>query len=282
MCCSRCKHPPADSTRPLIPGGTPLSTSSSSASEIGPPLPHFSSLASPLHATRPRQKVTWDRSRAALALLLAVVVGVAVDQAVTTDVVGTAGTLAGAVALVALAVTLRPRGTELVALSLAGTLVPWLTLRSSGWLIGPDVVAICALTMLAASGGTPPTTFLAAARRLWAIVPSGVVVPGELRRAVQAALPQGSPQRRLALLRGLAIAAPLGGLLLVLLASGDRLFATLLGAAGSVRRSTMRWWRSSRPSRGSPWSSTDFGRQPSNGHQRARAWASRRRQWCCR
>ena len=182
----------------------------------------------------------WTATTAASALLCALAVGVAVDQAMTTNPIGLAGTLAALIAIGGVIVVARPRGSALRWLLMGAALTPWIALRTSPWLIGPDLLAIAALLVLAAAstGRQAPSTFLGLLARQTSLAGALVRSPMELTRAARVAFPSGSPQRRATLVRGAALALPLAVAIAALLASGDRLFASLLGSVGLGTMST--------------------------------------------
>ncbi|HEV2028942.1 MAG TPA: DUF4173 domain-containing protein [Candidatus Dormibacteraeota bacterium] len=170
-----------------------------------------------------RANATW------LSLAAAVVVGLTADQALRVGTFGLAASLAitfAGLALVFASRLLTPESRVLVAAAvLFGA---WLTVRSSPWLLWPDLVMSFALLGLAASAAVRGSLLdtgvaEAVARGVQALahgVAGGAFV---LKPAV------GARQRLAAiapLARGLLIAIPIGALLAGLLATADPVFAS--------------------------------------------------------
>jgi hypothetical protein len=185
------------------------------------------------HRTRRvRQSPHWEPSLARRSVPAAVIVGIAVDQAFTTTPIGAAGSVAAMAAIGAVAFTTRPRRWATVWLALACSLVPWFTVRSSPWLLLPNATMIVGLLALSASGPTAVPTFLNGVVRSFSVIPAVARAPQHLHAAVRALTPLGSAERRAGIGRGLLVAIPLSAILVALLASGDRFFASLLGTVG--------------------------------------------------
>ncbi len=193
-------------------------------------LPVFSA---PAIRTRPPKYLEWDRRVAAQALLAALIVGVLIDQAVQTDIVGAAGTVMVVVAAVALLVV-RPRNRIRTAwLAMVIVLAPWLSIRTSPWLIWPTIIALVVLFVLAANADRGlPGTFPALANGIAEVGAAGFDTPREAVRAVACGAPNDAiPQIRRSM-TGIAMALTLATVLLILLASGDAFFASMLGITG--------------------------------------------------
>lgn len=194
-----------------------------------------SSIAKPL-ARLGRRRIgagsRWDRSVAGRSLLVALVVGISVDQMVATDPVGVAGSVAAFVATAGIAWTTRSRGWAGLWLIVACSLAPWFAIRSSPWILMPNAVAILGLLALSASGPSALVSFLSGLARVCGVVPAVIRTPRELRHAAQSVIPANSAETRSGVGRGLLLAVPLTGMVGALLASGDRFFASLLVNAG--------------------------------------------------
>jgi Domain of unknown function (DUF4173) len=174
----------------------------------------------------------WDRCRAGRSLGAALVVGVAVDQVTHTHLVGLAGSLLVVTAALGIVAGLgsNPRRWSWVAASCA--LAPWLSLRTSPWLIWPTSAAILVLLILAAaSDDFELRTFSALARRVMNVIRAGADAPIEARDVVRMLVPPDADRRFARSLPAMAVAAAVGTMLLALLASGDAFFASVLGAA---------------------------------------------------
>lgn len=184
------------------------------------------------HSRPTRHEVPWDAGSARRCLVAAVVIGVLVDQARVTDPNGLAGTVAVVAALTALLVLARPKGWARLSAVSAIAMSPWLAVRSSPWVLGPDVIAVLGLTTLTVTGPSAVDTLQSLVRRLWSMVPSAFDTPSEVGSALRAGIPAGSPDHRRGIIRGIALALPVAAVLAALLASGDRFFASLLGDAG--------------------------------------------------
>lgn len=154
-------------------------------------------------------------------------VAVAFDIAIQAGLVGAGGAMAIAIACVALAASGRLRTREAIVLVATAPLFAiWLVLRASIWLFVPNLIAVCALVLLAAS--------LSSGARMWDLsIPS--VVARASQAVVQAFLgPQfvfgGRPKhgRVAAVARGVVVAIPALLILGVLLASADAVFASFV------------------------------------------------------
>ena len=178
----------------------------------------------------PSTRQPWSQGDAIRAFLVAVCVGVAIELSRTAGFNGVAGSLVVLVGVAAFLVVARPTRRTLVWPLLALAVAPWFTFRASPWLIGPDVLAIALFTALAATGVDGlATTFSQLAQRVCSLVPASFRVPGDVLAAGRSAFPTTSVERRNARLRGLALAVPMAFVLLGLLVSGDRFFASVVG-----------------------------------------------------
>ncbi len=160
-------------------------------------------------------------------LIAVAVIGVVGDAALRSDVVSYAGGSAAVVGSIALLATGRFRTRQSQALVVASGLFGiWLGLRTSPWLIPFDVFAVGLLLVLAAfvarSGNIFDLTPLAFARRGGESSIECFDVPGFL-----VAPTRGS--RLGVIARGVGIAAPILAAVIALLASADRVFASLIG-----------------------------------------------------
>lgn len=160
---------------------------------------------------------------------LALVGGVAVDLALQAGVVGVAGALSVAVASVTLLVSGRLANPQARALAaLAPLFGVWLALRTSPWLIVPDVLAAGGVLVLAASYARGGSILALSVPRMLAraIVAAmhGVAGPAFAWRPLAARRPQTA--RWAPFLRGLALAVPVLVVLGVLLGSADPVFAS--------------------------------------------------------
>lgn len=189
-------------------------------------LPVFSAPAS---LKSPPKYLAWDRRTALRALLAALSVGVAIDQALQTDIVGAAGTVMVVVAAVALLVV-RPRNRLRASwLAMVIVLAPWLSIRTSPWLIGPTIITLMVLFVLAANADQRlPATFPALAQGIAEVAATGVDTPREAVGAVACGIPRDTTQQIRSSLTGIAMASTLAVVLLILLASGDAFFASML------------------------------------------------------
>jgi hypothetical protein len=190
-------------------------------------LPVFSA---PAIRTRPPKYLEWDRRVAVQALLAALTVGVLIDQALQTDIVGAAGTVMVVVAAVALLVV-RPRNRIRTSwLAMVIVLAPWLSIRTSPWLIGPTIIALVVLFVLAANADRGlPGTFPALGRGIARVAAAGFDTPREAATAVACGAPNDATRHIRRSVTGIAMALTLATVLLVLLASGDAFFASMLG-----------------------------------------------------
>lgn len=125
---------------------------------------------------------------------------------------------------------------RLVALAACGFL-PWLAVRSSPWLLVPDVIAGSVLVALALSvrnGGGTVDGVGGYVRRLRRLARGAVETPAHIHLGVRTTL----PAPRLAALRRTAVPVSVGiavaALVAAVLASGDALFASYLDLSGLI------------------------------------------------
>jgi Domain of unknown function (DUF4173) len=186
-----------------------------SPSFIAPPRP-------PAHLPkkpRVRQIADWSRRDARSAVVGMLAVGLTVDLAAHSHLIGAAGMLAVVVACFALSRSGRlwPRGRG--ALLLAVGLSPWLLLRMSPWLITLNALAMAGLFLLAVTRS----------RRLTSLFNGLGATPGTTASIARSAVPEANRSKGKAYGRAFLVALPLSGAVLLLLASGDRFFASWLG-----------------------------------------------------
>ncbi len=186
------------------------------------PPPSFVAPAQPpVHAPKQpkdRQIAEWSRRDAQGAVGGMVAVGLTVDLATHSHLIGAAGVLAVAVACLALLRSGRLSASGRGALLLVVGLTPWLLLRMSPWLITLNALAMSGLLLLAVTR----------LRRLTSLF-SGVGATAATTAAIaRSAVPQGSRSMGRAYGRAFLVALPLSGAVLLLLASGDRFFASWL------------------------------------------------------
>ncbi len=195
--------------------------------------PFFNAPENPTGVTAGRfdsHRRPWSQSASRRALAAAGVVGATLEVARGLGLNGLAGSIAIAVSVAALAWIVRPAGASLIWVGFALAFVPWFSLRSSGWLIGPNAIAVGALLALLAGGRDGlATSFSQLGRRMISVVPAVLLMPRELHLAGRAAFPTSSVERRIARLRGATLAVLLAFVLLALLLSGDQFFASLIG-----------------------------------------------------
>lgn len=170
---------------------------------------------------------------------LAAAVGGALDIAVRAGAIGLAATLLVVVAAVGLVISGRLANPQARALA---ALVPlfgvWLTIRTSPWLIGPDVIAVVVLLALAASyaggGSVFDLTLPGAAARAFAAALHGLFAPAFAWRPVAARRP--AEGRSAPFVRGVLLAVPVVIILGALLRSADAVFASFvrMPATGSL------------------------------------------------
>jgi two-component system, OmpR family, sensor histidine kinase BaeS len=199
---------------------------------LPPPSPVAPALTIPKPA-RVELRSPWTRFQARRALLGAFAVGVALDLASHTHMIGVAGALAMLLTIGALLFVGVAHRAASVPLGLAAALVPWLVLRASPWLIAPDFVAIGLLVLAATRAGSDQVTkWLDVCRRLGHASIAGIETLDDGPRAVVAAFKGRRGLNWKALGRGLGVGVPLAGIVLALLASGDRFFQGMLGLDG--------------------------------------------------
>jgi len=172
--------------------------------------------------------------------LVALVVGIAFDVSVRQVVPGLGWVLWCSAVVVGLVVTVAAvRRPAVLALSAAALFAPWFMVRSSPWVLAPDVLAFAALVGYAAdlSAGGPVRRSVSGLCRLAAsaveaayealpfVARSGMALTARMRH-------RQVPWRRVG--RSLAIALPVVALLFVLLATGDALFASTFDPGTSL------------------------------------------------
>jgi two-component system, OmpR family, sensor histidine kinase BaeS len=201
---------------------------------LPPPSPVAPALTIPKPA-RIELRSPWTRFQARRALIGAMVVGVALDLASHTHMIGVAGGIAMLIMIGALLFVGVTHRAAAVPLGLAAALVPWLVLRTSPWLIAPDFIAIGLLVLAATRAGSDQVTkWLDVCRRLGHASIAGIEALEDGPRSVVAAFKSRRGLNWKALGRGLGIGLPLAGIVLALLASGDRFFQGMLGLDGPV------------------------------------------------
>jgi hypothetical protein len=108
-------------------------------------------------------------------------------------------------------------------------LAPWLILRTSPWLIGPNLMAIVVLFVLAASPRAQTLqTFPALGRRALDVGSATLDAPLQMIAAAATLAPTDAKQQLRRSIKGLAIATAIGAVLVGLLASADPFFASLI------------------------------------------------------
>jgi len=165
----------------------------------------------------------------------ALVVGLLTDVAVRTGVVGAATAVLAVAVAGGLMWCARPAACSSVSAAAAAAFGMLLAVRSSAWLVGPNVIAaggLLLLSVLLARGGSPFHLPLGqmVGRALTAgfdgmLGPALLLRP--LRRLVSGGRSTSTGQTGWAVARGLALAVPLLAVLGALLASADAVFATL-------------------------------------------------------
>lgn len=168
-------------------------------------------------------------------LLAVVAVAVGVDIAIRAGGIGLGGALLVAVAAIGLLATRpasSPQARTLIAL--APVFGMWLFVRTSPWLLLPDLFVAGGLLMLGVTLGRRSLfdlTIPGALAGVVRLVANGVAAPSYLAAAVMSLRPRLSRTRRAttrALFRGILLAAPLLLVLAILLASADAVFASFL------------------------------------------------------
>lgn len=181
-----------------------------------------------------REPRRWRVRRAIVAVLIAGVAGAAVgvDRPVTS--LGAALIVVVAAAMTARASLLPRTGRLLVAIAMVA-FVPWLAIRSSPWLIVPDVMAAMVLAGLALStrNGAGLTDSVGGyLRRCIRALAGCVETPAHVHLGLRTTLPS---DRRAALVRSvgpLALGVAAAGVVAMVLASGDAVFATYVDLGG--------------------------------------------------
>jgi Domain of unknown function (DUF4173) len=168
---------------------------------------------------RVRQIAEWSQRDARSAVVGMVAVGVTVDLATHSHLIGAAGVIAVAVACFALLRSGRLSARGRGALVLIAGLTPWLLLRMSPWLITLNALTMAGLLLLAVTRS----------RRLTSLFHGLGATPSTTTSIARSAVPEASRSAGKAYGRALLVAVPLSGAVLLLLASGDRFFASWLG-----------------------------------------------------
>jgi Domain of unknown function (DUF4173) len=173
-----------------------------------------------------RQIAEWSRHDARSAVVGMFAVGLSVDLATHSHLIGAAGVMAVVVACLALLRSgrLSPRGRG--ALVLAAGLTPWLLLRMSPWLITLNALAMTGLLVLSVTRS----------RRVTSLFNGLGATPSTTTSIARSAVPEGSRSTGKAYGRAFLVALPLSGAVLLLLASGDRFFASWLGLSAVGER----------------------------------------------
>ncbi len=184
---------------------------------------------------RPRQAPRrWRVRRAAGAVLVAGVAGAAIgiDRPITS--LGAALIIGVAATMTARASLLPRTGRVLIAIALIA-FVPWLAVRSSLWLIVPDLVAAVVLALLALStrNGTGLTDSVGGyLRRCVRALVGCVETPAHVHLGMRTTMPS---DRRAALTRSigpLVLGVVAAGVVAAVLASGDAVFASYVDLGG--------------------------------------------------
>lgn len=186
-----------------------------------PPPSFVAPAPSPVHLPkkpRVRQIAEWSRRDARGAVVGMVAVGLTVDLAAHSHLIGAAGVMAVAAACLALLRSGRLAARGRGALLLVAGLSPWLLLRMSPWLITINALAMAGLLLLAVTRS----------RRLTALFNGLGATPGTTTSIARSAVPEASRRKGRAYGRAFLVAIPLGGAMLLILASGDRFFASWL------------------------------------------------------
>jgi Domain of unknown function (DUF4173) len=173
-----------------------------------------------------RQIAEWSRHDARSAVVGMFAVGLTVDLATHSHLIGAAGVIAVAVACVALLRSGRVSAKGRGALLLAVGLTPWLLLRMSPWLITLNALTMAGLLLLAVTRS----------RRLTSVFTGVGATPGTTASIARSAVPEASRSKGKAYGRAVLVAVPLGGAMLLILASGDRFFASWLGLSAVGER----------------------------------------------
>lgn len=171
------------------------------------------------------------------AIVAALATGVVFDAAVRTPP-GVAWMVYGSAVIVAVWTTVARRRAARVALIAAAAFLPWFAVRSSPWLLVPNALAFVALAVFAAdisAGGPVRRSVGGLVRVLASTVDVAIESPGFIARTFAAGaglhrVRRAVPWRGVA--RSAAIALPVVGLLALLLASGDELFASTFTPEG--------------------------------------------------
>lgn len=189
-------------------------------------------------ATRPSPaaaEVPRRRARHGVLLLVVVLAGVLLDVAVRTPLDGFAFLAAIVVLTMALVTLGGVRSTTCRALVAAATIPAlFLCLRTSPWLVLPDLLAVGVLLALGTSTWPGDSLFDLAFGQIPRLAHSTssafVVAPGRIMGSIGAMRSPGerSPGRCAAIGRGLGLAVPVVAILALLLASADAVFASLL------------------------------------------------------
>ncbi len=179
-----------------------------------------------------RQVAEWSGRDARSAVIGMLAVGLTVDLAAHSHLIGAAGVIAVTVACFALLRSgrLSPRGRG--ALLMVVGLSPWLVLRMSPWLITLNALAMAGLLLLA----------LTRSHRLTSLFNGLGATPKTTTSIARSAVPEASRSTGKAYGRALLVALPLSGAVLLLLASGDRFFASWLGLSAVGERIVDAMW----------------------------------------
>jgi Domain of unknown function (DUF4173) len=175
---------------------------------------------------RVRQIADWSQHDARGAIVGMLAVGLTVDLAAHSHLIGAAGVIAVAVACLALLRSARLSARGWGTLLLVAGLSPWLLLRMSPWLITLNALAMAALLLLAVTR----------TRRLTSLFNGLGATPSTTTSIARSAVPEGSRRTGKAYGRAFLVALPLSGAVLLLLASGDRFFASWLGLSAVGER----------------------------------------------
>lgn len=145
-------------------------------------------------------------------------------------------TIGAVIAIVAVSVaivraSLLPRTGRVLIAGAAVGFLPWLAIRSSPWLIVPDLIAAGSLVLLALStrNGAPFADSLAGyLKRIGRAVVGVIDTPRHVHLGMRTTMPIRRRASIAAVVRPLAIGVTVAGIIAVVLASGDALFASYL------------------------------------------------------
>jgi hypothetical protein len=170
-----------------------------------------------------RDRATW------MTVVAVLVVGLIADQFLRAGAVGLGASLTFAAAAVALIFAGRIVRLEARLLAAAAVLFgTWLSLRASPWLLVPDIAVALVLLVVAASlaarGSVLDLGFAEAAARAFSVVFHAIAGAAFIAKPITRTRSRISALAPV--IRGLVIAVPIAGVLAILLASADPIFAS--------------------------------------------------------